>query len=231
MSKRANRIAWKISMIPIVVLAALAMLALITQAGIFALERRFPPQGKRIAVTGATLNVVELGQSDAAGPPVLLLHGASSNLEAMRKPLGEMLARRRRVILIDRPGHGWSPRERLTDSTPAIHARMIAEALQKLDSGPVIVVVHSLAGGLGARIALDYPDRVAGLVMLAPVTHPWYGGVGFYNSAVTTPIVGPLLAHTITLPLGLVLADKSARGVFQPQAMPENFVKDTATLL
>jgi pimeloyl-ACP methyl ester carboxylesterase len=68
-------------------------------------------------------------------------------------------------------------------------------------------------------------------VMLAPVTHPWYGGVGFYNSAVTTPIVGPLLATTITLPLGLLLAEKSARAVFAPQAMPENFVKDSATPL
>src|SRR5215475_5889625 len=231
MSKPATRITWKIAMIPIVVLAALAVLALITQVAVFALERRHSPQGKRVAVTGAALNVVELGPRDAAGPPVLLLHGASSNLEAMRKPLGELLARHHRVILIDRPGHGWSRRERQTDSTPAIHARMIAEALQKLDTGPVIVVVHSLAGGLGARIALDYPERVAGLVMLAPVTHPWYGGVGFYNQLVTTPVIGPLLAYTITLPLGLLLAEQSARNVFLPQAMPDNFVSDSATPL
>jgi pimeloyl-ACP methyl ester carboxylesterase len=46
-----------------------------------------------------------------------------------------------------------------------------------------------------------------------------------------TPIVGPLLAYTITLPLGLLVADQGARGVFLPQAMPKNFVKDTATPL
>jgi pimeloyl-ACP methyl ester carboxylesterase len=218
-------------MIPIIVLSALAMLALITQLGVFALERLYPPQGKRIAVTGATLNVVELGPPDAAGPPVLLLHGASSNLEAMRKPVGEMLAQRHRVILISRPGHGWSPRDRAQDSTPDIHARMIADALDKLGTGPVIVVVHSLAGALGARLALDYPQRVAGLVMLAPVTHPWYGGVGFYNRAVTMPLIGPLLAYTVTLPLGWLLADQGARTVFLPQAMPDNFVRDTATPL
>jgi pimeloyl-ACP methyl ester carboxylesterase len=222
-------------MIPIVIVVVLAILALFTQAGILVLERLYPQRGKTVDVTGATLNVVELGPGDsssvAAGPPILLLHGASSNLEAMRKPLGEMLARHHRVILIDRPGHGWSVRERQSDSTPDVQARMIEEALSKLNTGRVIVVVHSLAGALGARIALDYPQRVAGLVMLAPVTHPWYGGVGFYNSAVTTPIVGPLLATTITLPLGLLLAEKSARAVFAPQAMPENFVKDSATPL
>jgi pimeloyl-ACP methyl ester carboxylesterase len=224
-------VARKISMIPIVVVAALALLALITQVGVFMLERLHPAQGRQIAVAGAALNVVELGPSDAAGLPILLLHGASSNLETMRKPLGEMLARHHRVILIDRPGHGWSLREHEADSTPAVQARMIEEALAKLNTGPVIVVVHSLAGALGARMALDFPARVAGLVMLAPVTHPWFGGVGWYNKVVTTPVIGPLLAHTITLPLGLMLAEQSARNVFLPQAMPEHFVEDSATLL
>jgi pimeloyl-ACP methyl ester carboxylesterase len=215
-------------MIPILVVAGLA---LITQAGVFMLERLYPAQGRQIDVTGAALNVVELGPRDAAGPPILLLHGASSNLETLRKPLGEMLARHHRVILIDRPGHGWSPRDREMDSMPAVHARMIEEALAKLNTGPVIVVVHSLAGALGARMALDYPERVAGLVMLAPVTHPWFGGVGWYNNVVTMPVIGRLLAHTITLPLGLMLAEQGARNVFLPQAMPENFVKGTATPL
>ena len=217
-------------MIPTIILAALIILTLFTGVGVIAIQRRSPQQGKPVAVTGATLNVVELGQREAAGPPILLLHGASCNLEAMR-PVGELLAKDHRVILIDRPGHGWSRREREKDSTPAIHARMIEDALDKLDAGPVIVMAHSAAGALGARLALDYPQRVAGLVMLAPVTHPWYGGVGFYNSLVTTPLIGPLLAYTITLPLGLLLAEASARAVFWPQAMPENFVADSATLL
>jgi pimeloyl-ACP methyl ester carboxylesterase len=218
-------------MIPIIIVVALALLALATQTCIFVIERGYPPLGKKVVVAGAVLNVVELGPTDAAGPPVLLLHGASCNLEAMRHPLGELLARHHRVILVDRPGHGGSERERETDSMPASHARMIEEALEKLGTGPVIVVVHSLAGALGARMALDYPRRVAGLVMLAPVTHPWRGGVGWYNRAVTTPLIGKLLVHTVTLPLGLLLAEKSARNVFAPQAMPDGFVKDTATPL
>jgi pimeloyl-ACP methyl ester carboxylesterase len=218
-------------MIPIVVVVVLVMLALLTQAGVFVLERLHPDGGRRIQVSGAALNVVELGPDNAPGVPVVLLHGASSNLEAMRRPLGDLLAGHHRVILIDRPGHGFSPREREADSTPAVQAKMIDEALEKLGTGPVILVVHSLAGALGARMALDCPKRVAGLVMLAPVTHPWFGGVGWYNRAVTTPVIGPLLAYTLTLPLGVLLADHNARRVFLPQAIPENFVKDTATLL
>jgi pimeloyl-ACP methyl ester carboxylesterase len=218
-------------MISIVVMVLLATFALLTQVGVVVLERTYPPQGRAIEVAGAVLNVVELGRHEQPGPPVVMIHGASSNLEVMRQPLGELLARGHRVILIDRPGHGWSVRQREEDSTPEIQARMIAEALQKLEVGPVVLVVHSWAGALGARMALDFPQQLAGLVMLAPVTHPWRGGVGRYNKAVTTPLIGRLLAYTITMPLGLALADSGARTVFLPQESPRGYVRNTATPL
>jgi pimeloyl-ACP methyl ester carboxylesterase len=215
----------------LVLLVILALLALITQAGVFLLQRRYPAQGRIVEVVGAQLNVVEIGPPAAAAPPIVLIHGASSNLEVMRHPLGERLARRHRVILIDRPGHGWSRRARLQDSAPGIQASMIAEALKKIGVGPAILVVHSWSGALGALMALDHPERVAGLVMLAPVAYPWRGGVGWYSKLICTPLLGPLLAYTITLPLGFFLAKAIARGVFLPQSMPEEFLARTATLL
>ena len=218
-------------MILVLGVTALAILALVTQAGVFALQRAYPAPGRMIGVAGATLNVVDIGPRDAPGPPVVMIHGASSNLEVMRQPLGEMLASNHRVILIDRPGHGWSTRARREDSTPAIQGRMIDEALEKLGVGPVILVVHSWSGALGARMALDYPTRVAGLVMLAPVAYPWRGAIGWYTKLVTIPVIGPLLAYTITLPLGYFLAEPGARGVFLPQVMPDGFVGGTATAL
>jgi pimeloyl-ACP methyl ester carboxylesterase len=218
-------------MISIVLVAALIGLALLTQAGVWLLQRSYPERGEAIAVDGARLNVVDLGPRHSFDPPIVLIHGASSNLEVMRHPLGELLARRYRVILIDRPGHGWSVRKSEMDSTPDVQARMIVQALDKLGVGRAILVVHSWSGALGARLALDAPERLAGLVMLAPVTHPWRGGVGRYNQVVTTPVIGPLLAYTITLPLGLVFAGPGARSVFRPQDMPDRFVQDTATPL
>jgi pimeloyl-ACP methyl ester carboxylesterase len=218
-------------MVAAIVVAALAFLALVTQAGILMAQRAHPAQGRKVAVSGATLHVVDTGPRDAAGPPIVMLHGASANLEVMRQPIGERLAKNHRVILIDRPGHGWSTRARLEDSTPEIQGRMIEEALAKLGVDQAIFVVYSWAGALGARIALDYPQRVAGLVMLAPVAYPWPGGAGRYNRIVSTPVIGPLLAYTITLPLGTLLAERGARGVFLPQAMPDGFVENTATPL
>jgi pimeloyl-ACP methyl ester carboxylesterase len=217
-------------MISIVLVAVLVALALLTQAGVFVLERTYPPRGARIEVAGAVLNVVDLGPRDASLPPVVLLHGASSNMEVMR-PLAERLLHAHRVILIDRPGHGGSTREHVEDSTPQVQARMVVEAMEKLGVGPAIIVVHSLAGAIGARMALDDPSHVAGLVMLASVTHPWRGGVGWTNRLVSTPLIGPLLAYTITLPLGLLVTESGARGVFLPQVMVDDFVTGSATRL
>lgn len=216
-------------MIAAIFATALLILALVTWTGVIALQRVYPAQGAMIEVAGATLNVLDIGPRD--GHPVVLIHGASSNLEVMRKPLGEMLAERHRVILIDRPGHGWSSRAREEDSTPSAQGRIIEAALAKLGIGRAILVVHSWAGALGARMALDYPERVAGLVMLAPVAYPWPGGVGWYNKIVATPVIGPLLAYTITLPLGWFLTASGARNVFLPQVMPDDFIRDSATPL
>jgi pimeloyl-ACP methyl ester carboxylesterase len=214
-----------------IAVAALVVLALITQAGVVAVQRAFPPQGRMIEVAGAVLHVLDTGPRDAAPPPIVMLHGASSNLEVMRQPVGERLAKTHRVILIDRPGHGWSTRASLSDSTPAAQGRMLDETLQKLGVEKAIFVVHSWSGALGALMALDYPERVAGLVMLAPVAYPWPGGVSQYNKVIATPVIGPLLAYTITLPLGYLLAESGSRGVFLPQVMPDGFVKDSATPL
>ncbi len=215
-------------MIVVSVVAALAGLALLTQVGVLVLQRMYPAQGAPIDVAGAKLNVLDIGPRDAKGPAIVMIHGATSNLGSMRVPVGDRLAKTHRVILIDRPGHGWSTRDDLRDSSPTTQAKQIDETLGKLGISNAIVVVHSLAGGLGALLPLNHPQRVAGLVMLAPVAYPWPGGVGAYNEVVTTPVVGPLLAYTITLPLGLLLIEPGARSVFKPQTMPDEYVRDAA---
>ena len=207
---------------------ALVVLALATQVGVFALERIYPPQGKFVDVDGARLHVVDIGPANPVGLPIVLIHGASSSLQTMRKPLGDLLAKNHRVILIDRPGLGWSTRARTEDSTPAIQARMIDEALGKLGVDRGIMVGHSWAGAMMPELALNFPKRVAGLVMLSPVAYPWPGGVGTFNKIATIPVIGPVLAYTITLPMGLFLVAPGTRYVFAPQTMPDGYVEQTA---
>jgi pimeloyl-ACP methyl ester carboxylesterase len=210
------------------VAVALLVLAAITQIGVILIERSYAPAGRMIDVAGGRLHIVEIGPEHASSLPVVLIHGASSNLESMRQPLGELLGRNHRVIMIDRPGHGWSTREALTDSTPAIQARMIDEALEKLGVDRAIVVGHSWGGAVVPALALHNPERVAGMVMLAPVTHRWNGGVAWYHNLGAMPVIGPLFAYTLAMPAGALMLNPGARGAFLPQTMPDDYVRATA---
>ena len=139
---------------------------------------RYPPRGAFVAVTGGRLHYTEQPPTGAERATVLLLHGASGNEADMMLPLGAPLAARGfRVIAFDRPGYGWSDRpDGSDDSRPERQASLIREALAGLGIHRVIVLGHSLAGVVSTNLALDHQDLTQGLVLLAPVTHPWPGG-------------------------------------------------------
>jgi pimeloyl-ACP methyl ester carboxylesterase len=69
------------------------------------------------------------------------------------------------------------------------------------------------------------------LLLLAPVTHPWKGGVGWYNPILTTPVVGPLFARTMALPIGKLMIGPVVTSVFAPHEPPQNYAERTAVEL
>src|SRR5439155_26933742 len=99
---------------PIIALLILAVvLVCMTVFGVKRIEAEHPPTGQFMDVEGVRLHVAELGRKrgePGAEPAVVLIHGASGNMEDMRIALGEPLASAHRVILIDRPCDGSSSR-------------------------------------------------------------------------------------------------------------------------
>jgi len=98
-----------------------------------------------------------------AGPPLVLVHGwggSASNWAV----LAPDLARRRRVIVPELPGHGGSERVPRA-STLAPYAETVAAAAEQEDASPAPVVGHSLGGVVSLRLALLRRGAVSGLVM------------------------------------------------------------------
>jgi pimeloyl-ACP methyl ester carboxylesterase len=213
----------------------LAVLAAVTSLGVARVEAAHPPTGQFVEVQGVRLHVAELGLArDAPGaePAVVLIHGASGNLEDMRLALGERLAASHRVILIDRPGHGWSSRPASGDyASPARQAELVAGALQQLGVRRAILIGHSWGGAFATAFALAFPKLTAGLVLLSAVTHPWPANPGWYNNLAVLPYVGPLFLYTCVYPLGLLMIGSASRSVFEPQSVPENYVRRAAIRL
>jgi pimeloyl-ACP methyl ester carboxylesterase len=153
-------------------------------------------------------------------------------MEDMRLALGEKLAKSHRVILIDRPGHGWSSRPSDdTYASPACQARLVAEALKQLGVRRAILVGHSWGGAFVTAYALAFPDRTAGLVLLSAVTHPWPADPGWYNNLASLRGIGPLFLRTLVYPLGSFLIDGASRSVFEPQAPPPDYLRLAAIRL
>src|SRR5438552_2346244 len=211
------------------------LLAAVTSLGVARLEAAHPPSGEFVDVQGVRLHVVVLGvprSSPEAEPAVVLVHGASGNLEDMRLALGERLALSHRVILVDRPGHGWSSRPESDDyASPARQAELVADALEQLGVRRAILLGHSWGGAFATAFALAFPERTAGLVLLSAVTHPWPGDPGWYNKLVSLPYIGALFLRTCVYPLGLLLIDRLSRSVFEPQAVPSDYVRRAAIRL
>ena len=215
----------------IALLGVLSALAAITAIGNWLVERAHPPKGRIIEVDGGRLHVDDLG--DRGGDVALVLvHGASGNMEDMRLALADALSARWRVILIDRPGRGWSARGAAPDaSSPQRQADIVAQALAKIGVKRAIVVGHSWGGALATAFAIRHPAMTAGLVLLAPTSHPWKGGVSWYYTLATAPVLGPVFVHTLLSPIGALLVEGAAASVFHPQTPPENYVKRSATWL
>jgi pimeloyl-ACP methyl ester carboxylesterase len=214
--------------LPLVVLAGAAVATLVITSQI---EARYPPAGRRVAVAGGHLAVIEAGPGEGAASrgTVVLLHGASANAMDPMQAIGRRLAGDGfRVLSFDRPGFGWSDRiEGAAAASPAVQARLIAAGLGALGVGPALVVGHSWSGALAATLALDAPERVAGLVLLAPATHPWPGGTvpgyaGWYRSVFGRTLLW-VASRTVAAPFGLYALDRFAAVVFKPDPMPPGY--------
>ena len=216
-----------------VVAVVLCAGALITLIGTRLIERAHLPRGRFIEVDGFRQHVIELRRGSGAqnaSPPVVLLHGAGANLQDMNLALGDRLAARHRVILVDRPGFGFSARKAGDGSSPAYQATVLRDVLDRLGIQRAIIVGHSWGGTLALAFALDYPQRAAGLVLIAPPTHPGLRRLTKVNAVLATPL-GWLFAYTLALPFGAILIGPGSRTAFLPQPLPHGYVKRTAARL
>jgi pimeloyl-ACP methyl ester carboxylesterase len=198
------------------------------------LERRFPPRGRRIDIGPGSIHCVETSAKGAEVGTVLLVHGASGNHADLNNALADRLAALGyRVFSVDRPGHAWSDRlgPRAMATSPEAQAEWIRAAIQRLGVKEAIVVVHSLAGALGLAMALNAPNFVRGLVLLAPASHPWPGGVSWYYNAATSRLMGPAFRWLLVPWAAQFYLRQGLAGVFSPGPTPVDYADLTGVAL
>ena len=116
------------------------------------------------------LHYLEWNRDAKSAPPVLLLHGLSSNAAfwgrlAARMPL-------RRLVALDQRAHGLSAAPE-TGYEPATLAADAAALVEDLGIDRVVVAGHSWGATIALQLAADRPDLVAGLAVVDGPVRPW----------------------------------------------------------
>jgi pimeloyl-ACP methyl ester carboxylesterase len=186
------------------------------------IEAAVPMDGEMIESEGHRLHVAESGD----GPPILLIHGLGGQMRNFAKEMVDDLARDYRVIRVDRPGSGYSPRASGVSARLPVQAEAMAALIRTLGLKKPLLVGHSLGGALALNLALDYPELVGGLALLAPLTQaqeieeiPEV----FRPMIIRSPAIRRALAWTVAAPAGMLRAETTLAEIFAPDPVPEEF--------
>jgi pimeloyl-ACP methyl ester carboxylesterase len=113
-------------------------------------------------VTAPPLHHAASGPPGAPGPPLVLVHGAGGTLAHWPRALRELAGRR--VVALDLPGHGASPPPAAASIRDA--ARAVLDLADALGVARFVAAGHSMGGAIALALALEHPDRIAGLVLV-----------------------------------------------------------------
>lgn len=204
-----------------IILLILAALLVWTRLQMQEIKAKYPPIGEFAALSGGRMHYLDVPGDDDM-PPLLFIHGASGNLSDQRGAYEKALSGEARMIFVDRPGHGYSDLAGATD--PAKQANRYDELLKVLNVERAVVVCHSLGCASAAALAVLHPDKVAGLVFVAPATHEWPGGVTWYYDVASVPVIRNIFTETLTLPFGRLGLQAGVKSVFSPNEPAENYV-------
>lgn len=102
----------------------------------------------------------------ASGETLVLVHGFAASLHTW-EPWVNRLGTDYRIISLDLPGHGLSRNPEGDKMNPGYFGEAIAEMTTQLGVDEFVLVGSSMGGATAWQFALEYPDRLEGLVLVA----------------------------------------------------------------
>jgi len=196
--------------------------ALLGQYKLREIREKCTPSGAFIEVDGHALHYLE---RPGGKESVVFLHGASSNALQWKYSIFTDIPKRYRLIALDRPGLGHSERPdpmSLLEQTRLIHKTIVSFELER-----PILVAHSLAGAIGARLLSEYPLQYRGLVLVAGVVYPVGSGASWYTRLATAPVLGHVFRHAIVPVFAPFFAPSMVKTTFAPNPVADKYAEST----
>ncbi len=122
------------------------------------------------------------------GLPLVGIHGFGGDKETWLF-MAALVARSRGVVGIDLPGHGRSDDVPEAHASIRNHAEAVIRTLDHLQIDRAIVCGNSMGGGVALRLAASWPDRVAGIVLVASIGRDVHVGSALAWAAGENPLI------------------------------------------
>ena len=124
------------------------------------------PAGTPFRAQYRTVDETRLRMIDTGnGTPVVFIHGFGASMYGWRYQLPPIVAAGYRVVAFDNRGFGFSDKP-AHGYTNAAYAHLVVSLLDSLGISSAVLIGHSMGGAIAAEVALRYPDRVRGLVLI-----------------------------------------------------------------
>ncbi|RYY90106.1 MAG: alpha/beta hydrolase [Chitinophagaceae bacterium] len=174
-----------------------------------------PPKGRFVDVDGVHLHLTEHG--DPQAPALVMLHGMGTmGTEMELSGLVELAQSQYRVLVFDRPGYGHSDRPSGQIYTPELQAGLLLKALDQLGIERPVVLAHSWATLVATAMALQAPEAIKGLVLVGGYHTPGPRFDVLFNGMPAIPLIGPLMARTLSPLLSRAMWPAMSWRIFSP---------------
>ncbi len=153
-----------------------------------------PPKGQVLKVGNLDIHYHEHPPSGAGRGAVVFVHGSgpgASGYSNFKFNAAAFAQAGHWVLVPDLPGFGYSSKPTDIDYTTDFFVENLVGLLDALGVRRCALVGNSLGGGVGIRTALDYPQRVEKLVLMAP------GGIEELETYMAMPAMASMIENFV----------------------------------
>ena len=158
-------------------------------------EENNEPIIRNYKVGDRKINYAEIGYDSL--PVVIFFHGAPGGWNAFVDFMKDKeLLKRVKIISVDRPGYGDSDLGKPVVSLKK-QAALLKPILQQNKNNKIILIGHSLGGPIIARLSMDYPKLVDGLIFVAASIDPELEKEEWYRPILRVPPIKWLIPASL----------------------------------
>lgn len=217
-----------VALFVLIALVALVALVLFTARTARRVEAALPPLGRFVEVGGARIHYLERGD----GPTLLLINGLGGNMRTFTHSVLERLSGDFRVVVMERPGSGESTRAPRAGARLGSQAETVSAFIVALGLDRPVLVGHSLGGAVALAVALEHPEQVRGLALIAPLANVQETVPAvFKRMFITSRALRGLAAWTVATPTAILRRARALDTLFGPDAVPRDFATAGGGLL